>query len=286
MSPAYGTNLSDEKLVAYIDGELSASEMESVAEALSQNTEARERLAVLERGGRAFGEAFDLLLEAAPEDKLHSVYAELIGKTGTAEPAPGAGMGDQEGNVVSLQPRRAGGGTPFWRMAAAAVILALVFAGGLMTGGFFKEQGQTVAEEPGWVEAVAGYVALFSEATLEGMPSDPQQRQANLERIETALGLPLSTDKITAPDLSFRGTQLLQLKGKPLAQISYLYGGKTPVALCIIRSSNPAAAPAKETRHGLNVVHWVKGGYGYMVIGDMPDAELDRIAQTFEARFS
>jgi anti-sigma factor RsiW len=38
--------------------------------------------------------------------------------------------------------------------------------------------------------------------------------------------------------------------------------------------------------HGLNIVHWVADGYGFMVIGDVPEADLDRIAQTFQAQFS
>jgi anti-sigma factor RsiW len=285
MGAANEAGLSDEKLVAYLDGELSAADEAAVAEALSQDAEARERLELLRRGGRPFGEAFDLLLHAAPDEKLQAMFAELLGKNGAAgvAAAPPDGGGD---NVVSLRPQRDAGRTPLWRMAAAAAILALVFTGGLATGGFFDEPAQIVGEKPGWREAAARYVALFSRETLEGMPADTQQRRANLQRIETALGLPLPGDRIVNPELAFQGTQLLQLEGKALAQISYLYDGSRPVALCIIRTANPAAAPARETRHGLNIVHWVANGYGFMVIGDVPEGDLERIAQTFQAQFS
>ena len=78
----------------------------------------------------------------------------------------------------------------------------------------------------------------------------------------------------------------MQLNGKPLAQISYLYGDNAPVALCIIKTANAAQAPAEEKRHGLNIVHWVAGGYGFMVIGKVPESTLRQISDTFRARFS
>jgi anti-sigma factor RsiW len=290
MSPSDQVDLSNEKLVAYIDGELPGDEQQLVAEALMYDGEARERLAMLKAGGRPFGEAFDLLLEAAPDDKLQGMLAELMARrqagAASTETPPEADGG--EDNVVSFRPRNAPvpQRTPLWRMAAAAAILAFVFTGGLATGGFFSEPVQVGEETVGWREAAARYVALFSKETLEGMPADPAERQTNLQRVETALGLQLPEDRISAPELTFQGTQLLKLKDKPLAQISYLHEGTTPVALCIIPSANPEAALSSESRQGMNVVHWVEGGYGFMVIGDVPDEELSRIAETFRGRFS
>ncbi|NJM35118.1 MAG: hypothetical protein HC850_10890 [Rhodomicrobium sp.] len=200
--------------------------------------------------------------------------------------APDTAGVDGDETVVPFRKREKPASIPFWQMAAAAAILAMVFTGGLMTRGIFETPQQTAEQKPGWREAAARYVALFSKATLEGMPSDPAERQANIDKIAGALGLQLSSEKIGASGLDFHGTQLLQFDGKPLAQISYLHDGRTPVALCIIRTANPAAAPAREMRHGQNIVHWVAGGYGFMVIGDLPDPEIERIAQEFHAHFS
>ncbi len=281
MSPAGHSEISDAQLVAYIDGELSADEYEGMAKALSHNSEARERLERLKLGGRPFGEAFDLLLGAAPGDKLQAMFADLIAKQ--AGPSREVDSGE---NVVPFRKRSAPAGAPLWQLAAAAAVLALVFTGGLFAGGFFDASQQTAQQKPGWREAAARYVALFSKETLAGMPADRETRQLNLQRVATALGLDLSDEKITNTALSFQGTQLLQLEGKPLAQISYLYGDNAPVALCIIKTANPAQAPAEEKRHGLNVVHWVAGGYGFMVIGKVPESTLRQISDTFRARFS
>jgi len=286
MSPADQVDLSNETLVAYIDGELGESERELVAEALIYDEEARDRLSVLKAGGRPFSEAFDLLNDAAPDDRLQGMLADLLarkqaGRAGPGDPKPSTA----EEKVIPFRSRRIGGSTPIWQMAAAAAILVFVFTGGLVTGGYFT--GPAGVDQPvGWREAAARYVALYSAETVEGYPNDPAERQANLQRIETALGLPLGQERVEINELTFEGSQLLKLKDKPLAQIAYLHGGSTPVALCIIRSGKPEAGPATETRQGLNVVHWIADGYGYMVIGDVPDDELRRISEEFRARFS
>lgn len=288
MAPAYEADISDEKLVAFLDGELGAGDQAAIARALSENADIRARLAVLAQGGRRFDEAFELLLEAAPDDKLQAMLSGLLAERAGLREDAETEMADGANGAAAPFPGRAAHASPLWGLAAAASILALVFAGGFVTGGLLNEpQTQQAGEQkPGWREAAARYVALFSKETLEGMPRNPEQREANLRRLETALGLPLGEDRLAAAELSFQGTQLLQLEGEPLAQISYLHDGRTPVALCIIRSSNPPAAPVEEKRHGLNVVHWVAGGYGFMLIGDVSENELARMADMFRRRFS
>jgi anti-sigma factor RsiW len=286
MAPADNIDLSNERLVAYIDGEVSASEREAMDRALQNDTKARERLNILSLGNRPFSEAFDLLLDAAPDDRLQAMLADIVGRGASPSSQSRPVLDSADKTVIPMRPRReAHSGFALWQMAAAAAILALVFAGGLFAGGLF-EAPQQVAEKVGWREAAARYVSLFSKETLEGMPADPQQRQANLKQIETSLGLSLSGERIASASLSFEGSQLLQIEGKPLAQIAYLRDGRTPVALCITRTAMPTVGPATEQRYGLNVVHWVANGYGFMVIGKVPESDLAKIAADFRGRFS
>jgi anti-sigma factor RsiW len=286
MAPADNIDLSNERLVAYIDGEVSASERELMDRALQSDAKARERLNILSLGNRPFSEAFDLLLDAAPEDRLQAMFADIVGRGASQSSQSRPVLDSADKTVVPMRPRReARSGFALWQMAAAAAILALVFAGGMFAGGLFEDR-QQVAEKVGWREAAARYVSLFSKETLEGMPADPQQRRANLKQIETSLGLSLSGERIASASLSFEGSQLLQIEGKPLAQIAYLRDGRTPVALCITRTAMPTAGPATEQRYGLNVVHWVANGYGFMVLGKVPESDLARIAADFRGRFS
>ena len=62
--------------------------------------------------------------------------------------------------------------------------------------------------------------------------------------------------------LDFRGTQLLQLEGRPIAQIAFQSETGKPVAICIIKTPRPAEEPTTDRRQGLNIVHWVADGYG------------------------
>jgi anti-sigma factor RsiW len=145
---------------------------------------------------------------------------------------------------------------------------------------------QEVAQR-NWMDAVAQYVSLFSQETLAGMPADPAAREAGLQRVSSALGKLISQDKVAAiPSLDFRGTQLLQLEGRPIAQIAFQSETGKPVAICIIKTARPAENPSQERRLGLNIVHWVADGYGYMVIGDVPQDALTRISEAARAQLS
>ena len=60
----------DEKLVAYLGGQASAEEAAAIEEKLTSDVNISVRLALLDAGSRPFREAFDLMLEAAPAQKL------------------------------------------------------------------------------------------------------------------------------------------------------------------------------------------------------------------------
>lgn len=275
MAQTGNNGVNDSDLVAYLDEELSASEEEIITGALRQNAELRDRLARLERGGRPFAPAFEALLEAAPDDKLQAMFASLV----TEHNASGAHRADN--SDIRPVPRR-----PVWQMAAAAAMLVLAFAGGMATDTLLApDHGKHQLAARGWREAVAQYVSLFSRATLDGMPTDRVAQEEGLRRASAALGLNLAAEKIAAPSLAYRGTQLLQLEGKPIVQIAYLGDNQVPLAFCIVRSTQAPQALATERRYSLNIVHWVAGGYGFMLIGDAPDTDLRRLAELFRARF-
>lgn len=285
ISPINSNDISDARLVAYIDGELSPDDRAAIARALEANPQLRERLEFLNTGTRPFGEAFDLLLAAAPEARLQAMFASLVEE----EPA-GAAPASQSAadNVVRLRPAPRRGLSPLWQLAMAASIALTAYGGGIVTAVLYgpKEVQQQVAQR-GWMDAVAQYVSLFSQDTLAGMPAEAAAQQAGLQRVSTALGKDISREKVAGlPTLAFRGTQLLQLEGRPIAQIAFLSDTGKPVAICIIKTPRPAEPQTTARREGLNIVHWITGGYGYMVIGDLPADTLARISEAARARLS
>jgi len=66
----------DEKLVAYLGGQASAEEAATIEEKLTSDVDISARLALLDAGSRPFREAFDLMLEAAPAQKLQEQLEE------------------------------------------------------------------------------------------------------------------------------------------------------------------------------------------------------------------
>ena len=271
----------DARLVAYLDGVLEPGDHDEISQSLAINPELAQRLAVLERGGRDFKGAFEPLLNAAPEARMQDMLAGLI-----AETAPSKTDLSQIDNVVPLRPAK----NRFWSnlagMAAAAGITLAVFSGGVYTGWQTGDKPSIQQTKIGWRQAAAQYISLYNKQTLNSFSADRKAQGAGLHRVSQALGLSITREKTLIDSLVFKGTQILQLKGKPLVQIAYLHNGETPVALCIIKSNKPSSNQKIEERLGLNIVHWVSGGHGYMLIGKVPENELKQIAFPLVARFS
>ena len=275
------SDLRDAWLVAHLDGALDEPQTIELRLALAASPELGQRLALLQRGSRDFKRAFEPLLEVAPDDKMQAMLSNAIAQT-----APQQNEQSPVENVVPLRAAPKSMWQGFAGMAAAAGIAVAVFSGGVYTG---WQTGETpvVQKTPiGWRQAAAQYISLYSIQTLAGYPTDPALQSEGLQRISTALDFDLTRDKARIDNLSFKGSQLLQLKGKPLVQIAYLHKGETPVALCIIKSGKPSYAQKTEQRLGLNIVHWIEGGRGYMLIGKVPQKELQKLAAPLVAQFS
>ncbi|MCB1500857.1 MAG: anti-sigma factor [Bauldia sp.] len=255
---------SDEELTAYLDGELGSNARDALDRRLASEPALRARLAALETG-RPPSEPFDILLDAAPVERLEAMLAA------TTTPTPS-------------RPARSPRGVFLQAIAAA---IALVVLGGAI--GFLLARSVTpvnVAEVPNWRAVVADYVALYTPDTFALAPSDPEAYAARLKALGDGLGLALAPDTVALPGLDLRGALLLKYDGKPLGQVAYLSSEYGPVAFCIIRNGRDDAPPAFEERQGKNVVFWNRDGRGYLVIGAVPRESLETFAETLASRVS
>lgn len=276
----------DEDLVAYLDGELSLAERQVIDQALSESADLRARLETLRQGDRPFREAFDTLLEQAPMDRLLA-----------ALPSPGPSA-----SVIATStappPRPANDRRAIGVAAMLLLTLGIGFAVGFGTSSDraqtreaallaeldeieaeLEEAEELASARPapaakGWRQAVADYQVLF---TTESLTPDQGGDDA-LALASARVGLPLDPATRAAAGLQFRRAQLLAFNGKPLVQLAYLGEDGVPVAFCIIASNKPEADTQYEVRNGLGIVHWIIGGFGLMVIGDLPEDRLNRIA--------
>lgn len=261
--------LRDEHLVAYLDGELPAPERDAISHRLAVDPRLLDRLNHLKKGERSFRAAFEPLLADAPEDALRAKLEAQLRRVRDPDKA----------SRLARLPLRGGA-------VAAALLIGLgvgLFVGTRADLTPRRESGPVLSHSEAFRQAVAEYQALYSYATLANQPNDRDTHDVQLARISRAIGIALPLEAVSVTPLVFKRAQILQFQGMRLAQLAYLSGRK-PVAFCIVRNRASDRAPAVERRKGLAIVHWAQGGRGFMVIGDMPEEDLQRIAADLRTR--
>lgn len=250
----------DIELTGYLDDALPDTEREALEVRLDRDPELRARLDRL-AAARPPAEPFALLLDAAPRERLAAMLDTATVRSSTRGP------------------RR------FLQAAIAAlVLLAVGVAVGFGLARFALPGTTEIAHAPpGWRAAVAEYMALYTDDSLDAMPDDPAQRRMELANVGAKLDLDLTPANVDLPDLTLKRASLLEFRELPLAQITYR-SRSGPVALCIIANGKPDAPLAFEERDGWRVAFWTVGGLGYMVIGKIPAEELQTLAETVESR--
>lgn len=122
-------DISDEMLMAYVDGELGEEDRRSVEMHIGEHPGAASRLAVFQSTGRVLGELFGAPIQDAVPQRLYDA----------ATGVPGATMG----NVVSIEKLRAARTPKLAMLWATAAALVAVVAAGTATR-FWEKTGGTV----------------------------------------------------------------------------------------------------------------------------------------------
>lgn len=277
------TGITDEMLVAYLDGELTPDDLTLVERALEEDVQISQRLDLLRDGERPWENAFEKLLEQAPTAKLEAGLAAAMRASEETAPAPTAVELDRP-LPANDQPKQS-----WWRPAMAAcvaVTLMIGFAAGYGTNAVQKPQIASAlgTEAELWRQAVADYQALYTRETLSTSLTDPIVQSAGLLRVAEALGLALPDAVSKVPGLDYKRAQILKFGEQPLAQLAYLYKDDIPIAFCIVRLDEADRTAKNEVRSGLNIVHWAKDGYSLMLVGDLPVDELNDFARDLEGK--
>jgi anti-sigma factor RsiW len=260
MSNQMNAAITDEMLVAFIDRQLSDSEASRVERAITESTDLQQRLATLEAGSRPFAEAFAGLLGQHPPALQQNVERMLAAHRPEQPAAPGLWRPDRR------------------TVAAAGATAFLAATLGYWTG------RSSAPDMANWREAVAQYHKLYSDQTLEFVADSAAVADEALGRTARALGLPLSRAGLEIPGLTYKRAQMLRIDSTPLAQIAFVTTRGKPLAFCIRRIGGTASLPQFESRAGLSVVHWLQGGFGFMIVADIDAPELQRLAAAFSER--
>ncbi len=248
---------SDELLVAFLDGELEGAERAWIEALIKTDDAVTARYEFLSRSEMPFYDAFEPLLENAPASDLEAILAGL--------PSP-----------IAAEPR-----ARRWnRRGFIAAAIGLIFVGAAADRAYLGlKDSSNESDGSEWRSVVAEYLTLYTPETLANIASDARSQSEQLRSVGDKLGLALTIQAISLPDIPLKRAQVLQYDGKPLGQIAYLDPANGPLALCIVQSSRGTSEPRVEKRYGMNIVFWSDQAHGYMLVGHNPVDQLSGLAE-------
>jgi anti-sigma factor RsiW len=262
----------DERLVAYLDGELDAAERRALEAWVAADPEVATRLAALAQTGQLLRLAFDDVVREPLPERL------MVAARGETDLTAA--------KIVSFASRQASSRrvpARSWRLAfpIAASVLG-VLAGGstayVGVGRFLAASG-TGAVAPGneaaandvWLDTAAGYFKLFvntGDYALVDVPASGDPREA-LQKISQSLLPGVRPPDLKPWGLTFRGARLVLVGGRPAAQLVYTTENKAigPLSLIIGSSRQRDIPPTFGRRQDVNLLYWRHQGRAYALVG-------------------
>ena len=267
---------SDDRLVAYLDGELEQGEQREVEAWLDSDPVARDQLAALALSAKLVRRAFDEVLHEPLPARL---IAAAHGETGAGRSGP---------KIVPFEAPRAAKRLPIWRrwqvgLPVAASLFGLLAGGSaayLGIGKFAAADTSGAVGRPAleatiannlWLDNAAGYFKLFVSAGDNApvdIPATGDTREA-LQKISQSLPQQMRLPDLKPWGLNFHGVRLIVVDGRPAAQLNYTTDNKAigPLALIIGSTNQPDISPTFDRRQEVNLIYWRHQGRAYALLG-------------------
>jgi anti-sigma factor RsiW len=265
---------SDDRLIAYLDGQIEMAERREIEAWLDSDPEARERLAALAGSANLLRLAFDeVMREPLPDRLIAAARGETIPAEDGAQILPFTRRRETERMASSRR----------WRVGLplAASFVGLLVGGGAAYLGVSKLASEIVAgQQPAieaaaannvWLDNAAGYFKLFvsaGENALVDVPATGDTREA-LQKISQSLPQEVRLPDLKPWGLSFRGARLVVVEGRPAAQLVYTTDNKAigPLTLIIGSSKQSDISPTFDRRQDVNLLYWRHQGRAYALVG-------------------
>jgi anti-sigma factor RsiW len=267
---------SDDRLIAYLDGEVDVPERREIEAWLDSDPAARDKLAALAESAALVRSAFDEVMHEPLPDRL---IEAARGETVSVEPSA---------IIVPFRRGQEGGGAPTARswwlgLPLAASLFGLLLGGSVaylsvgkvLPGGIGGKQPavEMAAADNLWLDNAVGYFKLAASAgdgALVDVPATGDAREA-WQKISQSL-----PQEVRWPDLNlkpwglnFRGARLVVADGRPAAQLMYTTDNKSigPLTLIIGSSKEPDTPPTLAQRQDVNLLYWRHQGRAYALVG-------------------
>jgi len=265
---------SDDCLIAYLDGEVDASERREIEGWLDTDPTARDKLAALAESAALVRSAFDEVVHEPVPDRL---IAAARGEKLSAE---------RRANILPFKRGRSPAGAPAGRswwlgLPLAASLCGLLLGGSvaylsvakLLPGALEGKQPavEMAAADNLWLDNAAGYFKLLASAgdgALIDVPATGDPREA-LQKISQSLPQEVRLPDLKPWGLSFRGARLVVADGRPAAQLVYTTDNKAigPLTLIIGSSKEQDIPPTLARRQDVNLLYWRHQGRAYALVG-------------------
>lgn len=294
------TQLSDEMLIAYADGELDDDQVRAVEGVLDMDPETLARLRALQPSKQRLAQAFQsmLLAETREQAATRAATAPMRGPEPAraasrhrsyAMPAIGGALmllsvGAIGGYFAGRMPAQHGRGDlfgSFWnedelqRERRKTEELVGVLSAPSTTSATGGAAPQQQAGSP-WYQQVAhrhqgdldGWLARF----------DGQNRNPELALFQLAgSGVsPAAVPELNAEEMLFIGAETLKIDGQSYVRLAYrdLSHGAVPVGLYVGAAKDGSGALERGSESDLNYVRWGRGNRSYMLIAAIPHWRL------------
>jgi anti-sigma factor RsiW len=256
------TELSDELLVAYVDGQLARAQTKAVEKVLKQDEVIARRVDALKEAHSRFESAFEAILAG----ELNEITLRAYPYVRTTEPVVAQGKGKTIANGVLIA------------ILAALAGYALPVLLPELTPVRYVMPKQTARLPSSWQDEVARTQSLLTRSSLEIGLNSQGNRDLVAFELAQAIGPSLKVPNLDPQGLKLVRGQLLQYRGKPLGQVLYLGTRGAPVALYAMpseASSEPEFTMAGE----IGMVSWSEGGISYLLAAQADEDFLLRIGE-------
>ena len=258
---------SDERLIAYLDGEIDNDARTEIAAWLERDEALRARADRLSESGGLLRTAFDEVLHEPVPDRLIAACRP-------------ADSGDAE-KILPFQlarTKRGFGGRRWWIGVPAAAALAGLIAGGGL--GYFagNEAGSDLATQQAavnlasgsWLDSIAGYHKLFVAAGANDVAlADVPPAADSVRKVTQKLPADFRLPNLKPWGLVFQGARFIIIEGRSAVQLFYTTDNKAlgPLTVVVASSSKPDLPPTFDRRDNLNMLYWRHHGHAYALAG-------------------
>lgn len=285
------TELNDELLVAYVDGQLATDQSKAIERVLEEDEVAAQRVASLRAANSHLETAFEAMLAGQPIP-VPAAESEQAGQAPLHRRA-----------ITALRRSIA------FAWVGAGCLIAGAAAGFVFYDRIAAEPFETAVAEPPpvaaqpapserpvaaapvsvpatWADDMVRAHALLSPETFSfGLEGEGNMELTSLQ-ISKTLGASLSVPDLSSANVVFQRAQMMQRDGKPFAQIAYLTESRDPLALyATLRSGQPEGMEEHE-KDGMGYVTWAQGELALLLAGDLPDIQLRGLAEIIESQFA